>query len=92
MVFINPWTYYIINDKMPSLYTGDSNEDKKILYILIYWLILSSIFLFSSIWLVPYMISFFMDNNIINLFPFVWFIILVFYIIMIYFGCKKILK
>ena len=92
MVFINPWTYYIINDKMPSLYTGDSNEDKKLLYIMIYWLILSSIFLFSSIWSVPYMISFFMDNNIINLFPFVWLIILVFYVIMIYFGCKKILK
>ncbi len=92
MIFFNPWIYDIINDEMPSLYTGDSKEDKKLLYIIIYWFIVSLIFLISGILLTPDIISFFIDNNIINLFPFALLIVLAFYVIIIYFGCKKILK
>ena len=47
--FINPWIWNILNDDMPSLYTGVPKEDRKVIWVMLYWLVLSVVYCAAEI-------------------------------------------
>ena len=49
-MFINPWTWYLINDKMPEIPPGDP---KDILKTFVVWFVISVIYFIGSCKLMP---------------------------------------
>ena len=55
-MFINPWASYD-KDDIPSVYSGDSKTDKRTMWALIYAIILMSVFIIGSIFLVDVLVK-----------------------------------
>ena len=49
-IFINPWASYDPDD-IPSLYSGDPEIDKQVMWAVIYSIVISCIYLVGSIYL-----------------------------------------
>lgn len=44
IMFINPWIWHILNDEMPNIYCGDPEDDKRTIWAIIFWIVLSIIY------------------------------------------------
>ena len=81
-MFINFWIYYILNDKMPKIYT-DSKTGKQEIWAVLYWLLLSLLYIF-----IMYLILEYIHYKWVLL----WVPVFIVYIITLIYGICKILK
>ena len=55
-IFINPWASYDIDD-IPSVYSGDLKTDNRTMWALVYTIILMSVFIIASTFLVDVLVK-----------------------------------
>ena len=64
-IFINPWAYYIANDDMPEIYSGNSDDDNAVIWYIIYVVVVSAIYLVGSLYLLNDLFFDYLKNHFI---------------------------
>lgn len=88
-MFINPWTYYIINDEMPSIPTNPDGNNKDLVKTILVWIILSILFIVSVCY-VPWYVKKLTDS--LGLFAISLIALISIYVCLLIFCLKKVLK
>lgn len=71
--FINPWTYYIINDEMPDMYNSpDPKWATKVILCIVYYIVISALWATGFVFVLDKFVGFGSENFM------TWFTILVF--------------
>lgn len=89
---VNPWTYYIVNDEMPDIYScPDPKWGTKLVLVVVYYLVVSILWGFGVMWFLGKVVGF-GSEKFFTVFLLTFFPSLAVYVALMIIGINKILK